>query len=207
MTTRVIRQLELPDGAPICFVLDRSASMRTRDCPRSATRWAYAIEALKPAIKAAIDGGHPCTLLTYGRDVETHEHVQPAQLDNLLWGDLAACMGQALGEALYYAPRILDGGVVVIGRGPSADTKVGAALMRDQPMFAALTERAYFLTVGTVGPGLRTFAELWRNAARLEDLCEPPETSVLPREPHPSTYMVDLGHADTLPPPAEATDP
>jgi hypothetical protein len=208
MTEKLTRQMNLPKNAPVCLVLDRSASMATRDCPGGLTRWAYATKHLKAAIGQLIDEGHPCTLLTYGRDVETHERIQPEQLDHLLWGDPASCVGQAVAEALYYAPRILGGGIVVISDGFSdQDTKVGAVLLNDRQAFGVLFERVYFLTVGAVDGDLRAFSELWRNTARLEELCEPAELK--PIIPESELNVVakampteELEQADTIPPPA-----
>jgi hypothetical protein len=174
MTTTLTRQMNLPAGAPVALVLDRSASMATRDCPEGATRWAYAIAALKEAIGTLIDEGHQVTLLTCGRDVEVHEHIKPEQLEHLLWGDPLSCVGQAAMDALYYAPRMLDGAIVVISDGvPDQDTRVGAIATGDPNVMRHLLSRAYFLTVGEVSRQLESFARIWPNSARLEDLMKP----------------------------------
>lgn len=177
MTRQTIR---IAPNAPMVFVLDRSASMATRDCPEGMSRWDYARGALRQAIKHAIRQGRRVTLITVGRGVSVIDDATHVDVDDLLMGDNACWLGQAASEALWFAApndKRPGGGVVIIADGmPEQDTRVGQVFLSSNVVMRELFSRTVFLTVGKVPMDVQLFASLWPHYGTLEQALAGSET-------------------------------
>jgi von Willebrand factor type A domain len=179
-------QIELQRGASMVFVLDRTASMDTRDCPGGISRWEYAIHALDEAITHARSQGRVVTLITFGRYVHLFEDPTSETLDLLSHGDTSCCTGQAASEAIYFAastPNRPAGGVVIISDGlPDQDTLIGRVLLGSPLAMAELFAQTCFLTVGQVPDDVKVFASLWPHHSTLEEVMGQPARLTFPPE-------------------------
>lgn len=185
-------QIELGPTAPVVLALDRTMSMSRRDCPEGASRWEYALSALREAMLELCSSERRVALMTFGRDVQVIENARPEHLDTLTMGDGACCTGQAAAEALYFARPA--GALIIISDGlPDSDSRIGQALLSQPDMMQALFTRTCFMTVGKVDEHLRRFAELWPNHCSLEDaIAATADTVPPPPEVEPELSVVGV---------------
>lgn len=182
--------IDLQPKAQVVFVLDRTMSMSTCDCPEGMSRWEYAIGAIREAMNELQRREHRCVLMTFGRDVQLiSEHASARHLDSLLMGDAACCTGQAASEAIYFAAPATQsdpaGAVIIISDGtPDQDSRVGHVFIGDPNIMRTLFARTYFLTVGKPSEQLERFAQLWPHRASLESLMAADAVSYGEPDPH-----------------------
>lgn len=166
--------IPVPPIGPIVFVLDRTASMATRDCPDGASRWEFAVNTLRATLIDMMmrDPSQPVMLLTCGTTVTRVLGVAlNAFFDMAIGktptnGDASFAIGQAALEAAWHAG---EGHVVIIADGPSAqDTDVGKLVLGNDVAMGALFSRTYFLTVGKADAELAAFAGKWPHSDSLE---------------------------------------
>lgn len=190
---------------PVVFVLDRTASMATRDCVDGTTsRWEFAVNALRSTIinMAQRDPEQPVMLLTCGTTVAPIAGEALRETIDISNGDASFCIGQAALEAAWHAG---EGYVFIIADGvPAQDTHVGELVLENDIAMRALFERTHFLTVGTVDEELAAFARKWPYHDSLENVLHLEGLLV---DVEPATRISyssdDIENAPTEPPPPD----
>lgn len=188
----------LEENEPVVIVLDRSASMRTKDTPGGLSRWEYALAAIAQCFDDS--KRNPVTLIVVGVGTAIYPHMPNFIAEP---SDPHCSLGRGLIEALYALPGDLTdnwGKIMCIVDGvPTEDSRSGAMFLR--PFVRRVyQERCVMLSVGKVSDALHSWLAEWPYSHELERAVE---ASASPEsEPPPDTLAAEpaaLSDAELLP--------
>lgn len=171
----------LEENEPVVIVLDRSASMRTKDAPGGLSRWEYALAAIAQCFDER--QRNPVTLIVVGVGTAIYPHMPNFIAEP---SDPHCSLGRGLIEALYALPGDLTdnwGKIMCIVDGvPTEDSRSGAMFLR--PFVRRVyQERCVMLSVGKVSDALHSWLAEWPYSHELERAVEAsasPESAPLP---------------------------